>query len=289
MAKIRIKGDTSGYVDIQAPAVAGATTINTSDIATAGGVTTADSAEVLTLNRTSSAGSIINLQKDGSTVGSIGVYDTGSGLDVYMADTVCGIRASQAGTDNIMPCNADGSNSDADIDLGSSTTRFRDIFLSGGAYLGGTTSANYLTDYEEGSWTPAYYVRGNRSQPVFTSGSYDAQVGRYVKVGRVCHCHITIYINGGTKDNDPSTDVAINLPFTADNDGYQQGAQGLNYISGFPALNDSYRIFTSFIDQNLDELLFRRLNTDGTNDNVGCSELGSNASIYMNFSYITKD
>jgi hypothetical protein len=34
MAKIRIKGDTSGYVDIQAPAVAGATTINTSNIVT---------------------------------------------------------------------------------------------------------------------------------------------------------------------------------------------------------------------------------------------------------------
>jgi hypothetical protein len=34
MAKIRIKGDTSGYVDIQAPAVAGATTISTSNIVT---------------------------------------------------------------------------------------------------------------------------------------------------------------------------------------------------------------------------------------------------------------
>jgi hypothetical protein len=34
MAKIRIKGDTSGYVDIQAPAVAGATTISTSNIIT---------------------------------------------------------------------------------------------------------------------------------------------------------------------------------------------------------------------------------------------------------------
>jgi hypothetical protein len=286
MAKIRIKGDTSGYVDIQAPAVAGATTINTSDIATAGGVTTADSAEVLTLNRTSSAGSIINLQKDGSTVGSIGVYDTGSGLDVYMADTVCGIRASQAGTDNIMPCNADGSNSDADIDLGSSTTRFRDIFLSGGAYLGGTTSANYLTDYEEGSWTPSYYVRGNRSQEVYTSMA--VQTGRYIKVGRVVHCHMTVR-SGNTKDNNPSTDVAVNLPFIADNGGYQQGAMGFNYLSNFPGLSDTYRFFTGFIDENLDELMFRRMDTNGNVDNVGCDELGSSAELYMNFSYITKD
>jgi hypothetical protein len=35
-----------------------------------------------------------------------------------------------------------------------SAARFKDLYLSGGVYLGGTVAANYLDDYEEGTWTP---------------------------------------------------------------------------------------------------------------------------------------
>ena len=41
-----------------------------------------------------------------------------------------------------------------DITIGWSSNRFKDLYLSGGAYLGGTGSANQLDDYEEGTWTP---------------------------------------------------------------------------------------------------------------------------------------
>jgi hypothetical protein len=33
---------------------------------------------------------------------------------------------------------------------------FKDLYLSGGVYLGGTGAANLLDDYEEGTWTPAF-------------------------------------------------------------------------------------------------------------------------------------
>ena len=39
------------------------------------------------------------------------------------------------------------------IDLGNGNNRFKDAYLSGGVYLGGTGSANKLDDYEEGTWT----------------------------------------------------------------------------------------------------------------------------------------
>ena len=39
------------------------------------------------------------------------------------------------------------------VDL-ATTFRFKDLYLSGGVYLGGTGSANQLDDYEEGTWTP---------------------------------------------------------------------------------------------------------------------------------------
>jgi hypothetical protein len=40
---------------------------------------------------------------------------------------------------------------DDTYDLGTSSKRFQDAYLSGGIYLGGTGAANYLDDYEEGT------------------------------------------------------------------------------------------------------------------------------------------
>ena len=48
--------------------------------------------------------------------------------------------------------------------------------MSGGVYVGGTGSANYLDDYEEGTWTPA---DGSAAGLTFTN-----VVGNYTKVGR---------------------------------------------------------------------------------------------------------
>ena len=50
---------------------------------------------------------------------------------------------------------------DANVDLGYSSIRFKDIYTSGGIYLGAASNstpvaANYLDDYEEGSWTGSY-------------------------------------------------------------------------------------------------------------------------------------
>jgi len=61
-----------------------------------------------------------------------------------------------------------------------------DATLSGGVYVGGTGSANYLDDYEEGTWTPAY-------SPT-TSGTltHDVQVGSYVKIGKFVYCTFEI-------------------------------------------------------------------------------------------------
>ena len=62
-----------------------------------------------------------------------------------------------------------------------------DLTLSGGVYLGGTGSANYLDDYEEGTWTPTY----NPATTAFTSITYDgATLGKYTKIGQ------SVYILG---------------------------------------------------------------------------------------------
>jgi len=48
-----------------------------------------------------------------------------------------------------------GPQNDNARDLGSSGARWKDAYLSGSLYVGGTAAANALDDYEEGTWTPA--------------------------------------------------------------------------------------------------------------------------------------
>jgi hypothetical protein len=79
----------------------------------------------------------------------------------------------------------DAANADGTVDLGTTTGRFKDLYLSGGVFLGGTGSSNKLDDYEEGTFTPTF--TGSSTAPSLT---YTSQTGRYVKVGNI----VTIWI-----------------------------------------------------------------------------------------------
>jgi hypothetical protein len=85
----------------------------------------------------------------GSKVGNLTIGNGDTGL--YFA----------AGADSIYPYNTSTqADRDAAVDLGYSTVRFKNLYLSGGVYLGGTGAANHLDDYEEGTWVPAMTSSG---------------------------------------------------------------------------------------------------------------------------------
>ena len=87
---------------------------------------------VFLVNRKSSDGAIITLQKDGSTVGSIGTYS--GTLAINSVNT--GIMLDD--TNNVLrPTNASGGSRDAIISLGTSSQRFKDLYLSGLASMTG--------------------------------------------------------------------------------------------------------------------------------------------------------
>ena len=83
----------------------------------------------------------------------------------------------------------------------SKTSTWKDLYLSGGAYLGGTAAANKLDDYEEGTFT----ITNNGD----ATGVISSQSGTYTKVGNVVHfdCAFTVTTNF------TSSSVA-GLPFT---------------------------------------------------------------------------
>ena len=93
---------------------------------------------VLQLNRLSTDGDILRLQKDGSDVGDIGSF---SGFP-YMYGGTGFLLSSTA----LRPADSDGSNSDNDTDLGSSSARFKDIYATNGTI--NTSDRNEKQDIE---------------------------------------------------------------------------------------------------------------------------------------------
>ena len=168
---------------------------------------------VMKTNQTTD-GDIVQFRKNGSPVGSIGTL--GGHLTIGNSDT--GIIF-QDGEDNIQPLNlTTNAARDAAIDLGSSSNRFKDLYLSGGVHLGGTGSANKLDDYEEGTFTPNLQrTNGGDISAVYST----SPTGTYTKIGRLVH--ITI-IAGITSVSSQGSGYAYltGLPFAYDGNSYEQ-------------------------------------------------------------------
>ena len=159
-----------------------------------------DGSEAAYFNRMSSDGKITQFRQDGVEVGSISTLN--GDLNIGTGDV--GIRFHDSG-DHIEPFNiTNNAGRDAAIDLGDSGSRFQNLYLSGGVYLGGTGAANLLDDYEEGTFTPV--LTGS------TSGTLNG-TGVYTKVGNKVTIFITFTVTTGTK---PTGDYSITgLPFTS--------------------------------------------------------------------------
>jgi hypothetical protein len=158
------------------------------------------------INRKTSDGNLITLRKDGTSVGSIGsayneMYIGSGATGLYFNDTSKIIHTIDTVT-------LSGSSTDGTVDLGYSGTRFKDLYLSGGVYLGGTGAANKLDDYEEGTWTPTLTTSNGG-----TVGLQYAK-GRYTKVGNLVHVSVNIR-RDATALSGTDGFLRISAPFTS--------------------------------------------------------------------------
>jgi len=152
---------------------------NNSAILRASGVSTFTSTSTppLYANRLTSDGTIAEFRKDGTTVGSIGSEGTWGSGPQFLGSNSRGFIIANPNTsvNEIIP------NVDTIGKLGNSSNRWQDLYLSGGVYLGGTGSANYLDDYEEGTFevTAAPATSGTAT----INSSYNTL--SYTKIGRL--------------------------------------------------------------------------------------------------------
>jgi len=190
-----------------------------------------NAARPLYINKLTSDGNLIELSKDGTTVGSIGSSNGGERLYITNDNTGLSFLGDFS---RINPCDSAGTARDNAIDLGQSAARFKDLHLSGGVVFGtpsGSITSNTLDDYEEGTCTLTLASTG--TAPTITGDNYF--VGTYTKIGNVC----TVRGYTGAKNiTNAGTGNAkiIGLPFIAN--GYNQPI--FSHNSMFPTSGSGY-------------------------------------------------
>ena len=163
----------------------------------------------LIINRLSSDGELVKFQKDGTNIGYIG--NASADFAVSNSTATNGAGISLQNNLFVTPMKGGSKDTSSAVSLGNTSYTWKDIYLSGGAFIGGTGTANKLDDYEEGTWTPVLTTSGNTD---YSSVGYSIQYGHYTKVGQMVTAQCRVQTNSFTQGS-PSGNIRISgLPFT---------------------------------------------------------------------------
>jgi hypothetical protein len=158
----------------------------------------------------------------------VGIIGTIGGDTITIGSGDAGLLINQS-NDEIIPWDVTSNAArDGLIDLGDASHRFKNFYLSGGVYLGGTGSANLLDDYEEGTFDVTLTTTGGS---VTLNSVYNTM--SYTKVGRLVTVFGLIITSGVSS---PTGDYAHfdTLPFTSANltEGSGRSGGGVFYFDG---------------------------------------------------------
>ena len=236
---------------------------------------TTNAAAPLDLNVKSRDGDIAQFRNDGTLIGNIGV----SSSNAYFASSEFGIKPTSVG---FVSTNTSGVAQNGAEDLGGSSFRWRNLYLSGGAYLGGTGSANLLDDYEEGTWTPELAdanTTGNTGTAATIEGAY-TKVGRMVQVTFRC-------VDVDTTGMLPANVLRIrNLPFAAGS-GIKGISEGTVRLESFNLDDDTVNLSIQ-AQSGASYLMIRQTRDNKTDLSVTISMITSgSADIFGSITYFT--
>jgi len=105
------------------------------------------------------------------------------------------------------------------LDIGTADYRYKDAYLGGGAYLGGTAAANYLDDYEEGTFTLTLHDALSGGNQSATS-----KTAYYTKIGNLVTVRAYAINNIDTTGMTSSDALFFSLPFTSGSTGRSVGS-----------------------------------------------------------------
>lgn len=229
-------------------------------------------AVVSSFNRTSSDGNILELQKDGTVVGSIG----NKAANIFMTNNSSNNTGFKINPDAITPSTSTGTDRDNAIDLGASGAAYKDLYLGGGLLVGGTGTANKLDDYEEGTWTGTISDGTNNA-------TMSSNTGTYIKIGSLVFLagYFVVSNLGSVSGNLRLT----GLPFANGSSNDHYTANGAGWAANMSITDDTSIGFQ--IDTNASHLNISNFdNTSGTT-NLQSSELTASGQFMLNLTYRT--
>jgi hypothetical protein len=146
---------------------------------------TRDGGAPVVVNRLTNDGALLEFYRGTQSVGSVGSR-IGTGITIDSGGSTDGLLKNNGAESFGWNANYFYPRTDNSKDLGLDVLRWKDLYLSGGVYLGGTGAANKLDDFESGTWFPNFDEQ--------TAGT-----GTYTKVGRLVTVQgqVTCDANGG--------------------------------------------------------------------------------------------
>jgi hypothetical protein len=177
-------------------------------------------------------------------------------------------ESSQAAIVPTLPAGATTAGASGYLNLGSTVSGFKDLYLDGGVYLGGeTATANKLDDYEEGTWTPTV-----------SSGTVTADNAWYIKVGKLVT--VSAKIDAPSENSSGTAFYVEGLPFTSKaSDHIAVGSMMGDYVSGGP--------YFPYISDNATNMRFFA-QTSGGFSNLTYADTSGSTSIYFTLTYHTQ-
>ena len=194
-----------------------------------------DAATVLTVDRATSDGALVDYKKNGTTLGRVDIYGNAVIRNFLDIRTAASVGSGIGGNDGYLQVFDKNGTSDAVVDLGSASSRIKSVYLSGGVYLGGTGAANLLDDYEEGTWTPAW---GEAVSATYGGGTY----GYYTKIGNMVHIYFYLQWSSKTAGNGGYAAIT-GLPFSVN----REPAAYFYYTDGFSKIVDRGRAISTVV------------------------------------------
>jgi len=228
-----------------------------------------DGNDALSLNRLTSDGDIAKFSKDGTTVGSIGTANSG---DLYIGNDDTTLLFA-GGSDAILPRGTAGAVRDAAISFGVASNRFKDLYLSGGVYLGGTGSANLLDDYEEGTWTPVI------TPELGSAASITVNHATYTKVGRLVSLVFDVTIDSISGTDSTRAIELTGMPFNS------ATSHGGGPNIGYGGLTASMTGTLALVQYSTSK--YRIVNLDGSNGLNASDHLQATSRLEGQFTYHT--
>ena len=235
----------------------------------------------LLINRQSADGTLVEFRKANTTVGSIGnvgnnvYYSGGSNLTYSTGLLMKGASASN--TRVIVPADDSGTELDTKVSLGRDVSRFKDLYLSGGVYLGGTGAANKLDDYEEGTFGASLDGASGGSITLKTASNTLS----YIKIGSLVHIQGRIDVDSVSS---PTGSIKLSLPFGAANPAEGSG-ESVGSVFVFGLASAVTTGFTIRCDKATSNAYIEAY--DGTTNQVDATDVQANTGFRIGFSYRT--